>query len=148
MRTPAVLYHFTSSRHLAEIKASGSLSKGVMPNRLLSSGKPSFIRGFQWLTIDPEWSTQSWADPMLSGLPYRKNEHRITIEFPNFALANLVSWEEFKMKVRPDSAPFLDSFRGHRHWWIYRGVIPCMWFAHEAQNPTPIFLPQLDQASQ
>lgn len=143
MRTPTILHHFTSEQHLAKIKQ-GGIALGAIPFRLLPTGKVTFMRGLQWLTTDPEWE-QSWAAPELSLLPYRKNEYRLTIEFPIFAMSNLIHWMEYRDTVRPPSAGYLNGFRGYPHWWLYEGTIPFAWVSQTTRNPVPINLAHLNE---
>lgn len=143
MRIPETFYHFTSSMHLLGVKKSG-IEKGAIPFRMLDDGRITFMRGYQWLTLDGEWD-QSWATPELSNLPYRKNEYRLTVQVPNFAMRNLVSWSEYSQKVNPPSALYIQSFRGYRHWWLYNGIIPFIWVVAVDHNPIPINLTHLNE---
>lgn len=145
MRIPETFYHFTSTQHLAGVRQ-GGLAKGAIPFRMLPDGKITFMRGYQWLTLDGNWD-QSWANPKLSPLPYRKNEYRLTIQIPNFAMKNLVSWLDYSQKVNPPSVTFLQSFRGHRHWWLFQGIIPFLWVVAVDHNPEPINLAHLNEVT-
>lgn len=141
MRTPSTLYHFCSGPHLLGINK-GGIAKGVIPFRMLDNGHPTLLRGYQWLTRDHEWD-QSWADAWLNRkLPFRKNEYRLTIDIPHFAMHQVISWPEFAVKFNPPSREFLSSFRGHQHWYLFRGPIPVSWISETVRNPIPINLPE------
>ena len=128
------LYHFTSRHHLAKIMTEG-ITKGVLPLRMDKAGRVGFVRGWQWLTADPDWM-QEWARPTpFSKLTYRRDEHRITVTIPEALRTRLMTWEDFARKYQPESAAWIETFKGTRHWRLFFGRIPPGWFLAVDRNP-------------
>lgn len=138
-----ILFHYTSAQHLAKIRTQG-IHRGVIPWKFLD-GKATFVRGWQWLTINPDWE-QSWCDPKYSQLPYRRDEFRITIAVPKFAYPQVLRWLDFCAKHAPESATELNA-RPHdpQNWRLFHGPIPATWFVDVQQNPTRLDLTHLEQ---
>lgn len=139
-----IVYHFTTHLLFPKIEREG-LTKGGVPWSLITNGKGGtkvrFKRGIQWLTIDPEFDTQAWAENAtgLAAAMMRKNDWRITIDVPDLALHRLMTWEEFAAHNR---LPFADAAnkefgkRHTQHWRVFGGSIPTAWFVQTLQNPT------------
>ncbi len=140
------MYHFTSHEFYPRIEREG-LSKGGVPTALVPDGqggtKVRMMKGVQWLTIDPEFDTQTWAtlSTGIVGSMIRKNDWRITIDIPNLALFRLYTWQEFAARHR---LPYADACNNHpmlgkrqtQFWRVYGGHIPTGWFVEMLQNPT------------
>jgi hypothetical protein len=128
-------FHFTAGHLMPGILRTG-LTKGVLPWSMDKFERVGLKAGWQWLTESSEWS-QEWARPSpFSTLPYRRDEVRITIRFPEVIPGQLVSWREVDRRCRPDSADFINTFADAPKWWLYHGVIPPVWFT--AIEATPI----------
>lgn len=131
-----ILYHFTTAKHLAQIKTKG-LALGMIPWALLE-GKDrfTFVPGWQWLTRDSDW-TQDWDDPLLgtAHLPFRRTDVRITIEIPSLYDYRVVRWDAYAAKMKPPSLEFLARYQSARWWFLYHGTIPPSWFLAIENNP-------------
>jgi len=113
-------FHFTALCFLKNIRSEG-LTKGKM----LKSIRPiSWINNRQWLTTNPIFD-QSWLNPN-STLPYKRNEVRLTLEIPEFAIENVRPWNQLKFLV-PDVAQDLSAFGDPENWYVYEGNIPAQW---------------------
>lgn len=116
-----LLYHFTPAHSVKWILRNG-LIKGRVPSHFDAHGVPRFFRGFQWLTSDPEFQSQSWAT-----LPFSLTHKRLAIDIPQFALNRVIKCEDFFARSRGDSAEFISSFPGNKHWRLFKGRIPPQW---------------------
>lgn len=138
-----IAYHFTSPAHLKLVLEKG-LTRGAIPWRMRPDRKVGMRRGFQWLTVDPDWE-QDWCREADNKLPYRKNEHRITVNIPRIKEDHVLDWLKFCAHEHPPSEDFLNSFKGHRHWRLFYGAIPPNWFLAIDRNPTLINLSHLEE---
>lgn len=131
-----ILYHYTSRHHIPRIQING-LRKGVIPWNMDARGKPGFVAGWQWMTLNGDFN-QAWALPQpFSKLPFRRDEYRITVKIPQAALERVVPWPVMAAKYHPDSEEFINSFADHIHWRLVSGIIPPAWFVEVIQNPHP-----------
>lgn len=137
-----IAYHFTAAQHFAKIQREG-IHRGNLPWRIVE-GKPTFLRGWQWLTQSPDWN-QAWDGPTISNLPYRRTEYRITVAFPSFAMNRVHGWPKLCAHHGPQSAEYLNSFADHRHWLLFHGPIPAQWFIAIDRNPETIYLQKFNE---
>lgn len=129
------LYHFTAGHLLPAIMQRG-LTKGVLPWSMDKLERVGMRAGWQWLTESNAWE-QEWARPTpFTKLPFRRDEVRITVRFPDQIPGQLVSWREVDRRCRPDSADFINTFADANKWWLYHGAIPPTWF--QAVESTPV----------
>ncbi|OPX91906.1 MAG: hypothetical protein A4E53_00626 [Pelotomaculum sp. PtaB.Bin104] len=113
-------YHFTSPYHLKPIMVHG-ITRGVIPTGTLLN--PHFVHGYQWLTINPEF-TQSWNEG--SSLPYNRCAFRLTIEIPRQQRNKIIEW----LKVCDKISTMADDLNGYgdpQNWRLYHGEIPPNW---------------------
>jgi hypothetical protein len=126
-----VLYHYTSSHSIAKVRAQG-LTKGVLPWNLDKDGNPTFRKGFQWLTTNPNFG-QAWC--LLGNLPFSRNAYRITVLVPANAEQHVLSWPELCRRCKPDCAEELNRTGGDvDNWRLFHGSIPPKWFLEVARN--------------
>lgn len=131
-----IYYHFTAAHLIPGILKQG-IRKGVLPWSMDQKGRVGMRAGWQWLTEASHWE-QEWARPSpFSKLPWRRDEIRITVRFPDRFPGQLISWPEVDRAHRPDSADFINTFADARNWWLYYGAIPPLWFVAIEKNPTP-----------
>ncbi len=134
--TQRTLYHFTSS-HLLPGILTGGLTKGCLPWSMDAQGRVGMKPGFQWLTEVADWG-QEWARPSPhSKLPFRRDEIRLTIRFPDRYVGELSPWPAIDRRHRPASADFLNTFADAPRWWLFWGKIPPPWFTAIDRNPLP-----------
>ena len=138
------LYHFTASQHIAKINTTGpgsGIRLGVVPFSLRPNGGMNFMKGWQWLTENPDWD-QEWDNPgTLSKLPFRRTEWRITVDIPSLYTFKVVRWPAFDARYQPPSREYLNAFRGNHHWRLFHGAIPVSWFVAVEHNPVPLLIP-------
>lgn len=132
-----ILYHFTSRQLLEKVESEG-ITRCVIPWTIVrQTGKVRMMGGVQWLTVDPEFDSQSWAEPgIYAEHLMRKTDWRITVEIPNLALFKLYDWREFAARHRLQVADYFRTFPGNQHWRVFQGSIPRAWFRERMRNPT------------
>ena len=123
-----ILYHFTAKHLARKIKKEG-LTLGGLP---LSLNPPRIEWGWIWLT-----SKSGFDQECLEGtgrLPYKRNEVRITVKFPDLALGCLYKFDEHKnlTPLYEDMTMFGDP----ENWWLYKGKIPKGWLKKFDNKPT------------
>ena len=130
-------YHFTSRQLLPRVEAEGITRCGVPWILPPPPANARMMTGLQWLTVDPEFDTQTWAEPaMYAEHLMRKTDWRIDVDIPNLAEFQLFDWRDFAAAHKLPVAEYFRTFRGYQHWRIFRGKIPRAWFASRMRNPS------------
>lgn len=127
------LYHFTCSERLETIlKPEAGLLKGDVPIT------PHGGYNAPWLTTDPSWTQQSWAD----GSPLDKTGVRITVRVPEDHL-QLHHWSDIcethgvdpgwrkALTHPPEGGKLMDDTA----WYVFHGRIPPTWFIKVEEKP-------------
>jgi hypothetical protein len=131
-----ILYHFTSDVFLPSIRKAG-IWRGDVPTS--SDG------GFNapWLTSDPEWSDQDWANDSILD----KSKVRLTVDVPATD-PNLHRWSTLARAegVDPEWYNALDEAGGggSAAWFVYRGNIPRHWVTAIDHRPEAPKAPKQD----
>lgn len=136
------IFHFTAAHLINPIKEHG-LSLGMMPWIPMKKGI-KFVRGFQWLTMNPNWK-QSWCERTeFTRLPYDRNAYRITIVLPESLKTRVVLWTQFisasGMGNNPKQAELardLNACGDPEHWLLYTGILHPRYFVAVDKNPEP-----------
>ncbi|MBS0328240.1 MAG: hypothetical protein JSR30_00175 [Proteobacteria bacterium] len=93
--------------------------------------------GLQWLTIDPEFDTQDWHEPLLFTPPYdRRVDYRISIAIPRLLEFKVITWDGFARHHGLEVREYFDTFKSVRNWRIFIGSIPANWIIETHRNPT------------
>lgn len=130
------LYHFCCDHVAPDVRLRG-LMKGCLWTSV--NNKMVIRPGFQWLTSDPEWSAQRWADRV--SLKCDRTDFRATVELPERPLfGRLRDWTETKTLLRLlgcDEEAILNGYErpGSATWHTFEGSIPVSYFAAFDENP-------------
>lgn len=125
-----IIYHFCCARDMRGIRSKGII-KGVVygETRINRPGKPGewqkyWRPGWQWLTLDPEKSHQSWNTHVM--LRYDRTEYRWTVEIPA-KMEDLIYDRDRLEAAIPGSCSLFDGWDGSENWRVYHGEIPRRW---------------------
>ena len=130
------LYHFTCSDGLVGIKLQGIRGGSLS---IFSGDRVRFRPGFQWLTSNPEWSGQRWADQV--ELKCDRTEYRFTVDLPDRPLyGTLRDWQATKTLLRLlgcDEEAIREGYErpGSDSWWTFEGMVPRGCIVGCKQNP-------------
>ena len=124
------IYHFCGDGFLNGIRSHG-ITKGEIW-LFVNSPKPDGsefwwqkrMPGWQWLTLDPEKSHQTWATQHL--IKYDRTLYRFTVEIPDRFADQLYDRERLK-SLYPESTALFDGWAHSDQWRVYRGNIPKYW---------------------
>lgn len=133
MDKPKRLFHFCSEQHVRNILQAG-ISWGRIPvykENWDGSHAIEFIKGFQWLTDDSDFTRQSWATQHI--IEYDRTAFRLTVEIPKKRRKYLIHWKSDNSFS--NMAEELNKFEGSDHWWIYAGNIKVKWIKEVNRKP-------------
>ena len=122
------LYHFCANHMLKGILRDG-LTLGRTPIQEPDPSDPEyfFLKGFlnntQWMTIDPDWDTQSWCTS--ESIKYRRDDWRLTLDLGLAYRVRLLTAAQLckREKLNP---MLYDRFPGSENWRVYLGKIPAI----------------------
>ena len=118
------LYHFCCARDMRGIRNRGITDGVVACQRLMNPGvfpevwQNFFYRGWQWLTLDPDRSRQSWATRIR--IRYDRTEYRWTVEIPD---EDQLFDRNRMMTEIPGCEVLFDEWPGSENWRVYKGNI-------------------------
>lgn len=130
------LYHFMCD-HVAPGVRLGGLTEGsiAIPAPGLSW---RIKRGYQWLTAEPDWSKQRWADKVQ--LSCDRTDYRATVEIPGFQVFGMLrDWKNTRALLRDfrwTEEMLAEHERpGCENWYTFEGRIPRAWIVAIDENP-------------
>ena len=138
-----LLYHFTTKESAAKISQEG-ITRCLIPWDQ-NAQKTIFKPDFQWLTADPNFESQLWANfyMRLPGM-FLKTEYRLTVEIPQHAHDYLIRWNDFKRIIPKNGINFITAnLHPDAHWGLFahpRGI-PANWIIESIKTPRPIARP-------
>lgn len=120
------LYHFTSEQHIVRCCKHG-LTLGMIPT-YNEQGQRDVIKGYQWLTVNKEFSSQNWHTR--GRLPYDRTAYRILINIPKHRRKiSLFHWIDVCNDLCDKQMVEELNYTGHpEDWYIYKGNIKTGWF--------------------
>ena len=116
------IYHFCSARDAKSIRRQGIRIGCVYLPRPGDAKSVEIFTGYQWLTLDPEKSNQSWATREL--VKYDRTAYRFTIELPDDSI--LYDRDGLDAEI-PGSGVLFDGWPGSENWRVYHGWILPEW---------------------
>lgn len=122
MKESITLYHFCDPSAVDGIKEKG-LVYGLTP--VIREYRTRFMKNTQWLTDDPNPTTQSWNTQIL--LYMSRTSFRLTVVIPAKHKRKLLRAVDFIEELPKESRPFVTAYPGHEHWYVYRGVVLPQW---------------------
>jgi hypothetical protein len=120
------IYHFCAPQFLDGIQKQG-LILGRTPYR--ANGKVIFLRGTQWMTVNPEFS-QPWNGMVL--IRYDRTAFRLTYTIPKPERSHLLTWWELKAQMQHELGeecilPGFEDDMDTQSWRIFLGTVKPGW---------------------
>ncbi len=66
-------------------------------------------------------------------MPYKRNEVRLTVDVPDFAIEKVNSWQKMFFLV-PEVADDLSRYGDPENWVLFDGNIPAAWIIETQEN--------------
>lgn len=129
------LYHFCCAHSRPGVMADG-ITLGTLA--LFSGDRVRLSPNCQWLTSDPDWDAQRWADRVT--LKCDRTEFRATVEIPEEERHRLRNWDATLTMLRLlgcSEEAIREGYTrpGCEAWHTYAGPIPRKWITAMAINP-------------
>lgn len=125
------LFHFTAERFANRIRRDG-ITIGVISQFDEHGQFTGIVKGWRWLTDDPDFSHQSWNERIT--IPYDRCAVRFTVDIPDSSKHRIHSALEVLTDVYPNSR-FLLNWPFSRSWWLYKGRIFPAWLTECVLRP-------------
>lgn len=123
------LYHFTARRFVDAILRDGICRGGV----LVSVNPVRIDTAYRWLTTNPDWLAQEWAEGT-GRLPYKRDEARLAVDVPDHAAGNVLTWC-VSGPIISRYYRLLSGYGDPENWRLYFGNVPSKWITEVEYNP-------------